>query len=229
MKINTTRLPAAMLMSAVILGACAEKTPQVETPVTQSVPMTEQSNVAGRAGMVYRAPDINYRQYTRFIVDPVQIYRGADANFGGASEQQIQEMADFMRSEMIRALGPRVTNTPGPNVARVKLTLAGLEGNTPVVSTVSHLVPVGLVANAAQAARGAPGSFTGSVTYAVEVADSQSGKPLIVGVQKRSPGALDIPATVTSEYAQKAAITSFAEAFRKRVDEIQSAAGSPRS
>lgn len=229
MKNKMTRVPVAMFISAAMLGACASDKPApVETSYTRGVPMAPAGDVAGRTGMVYRVPNVNLAQYTRFIIEPVAIYQGADADFGGASEQQIQQMASLMRSELVRELGPRVTTTPGPNVARVKVTLAGLEGNTPVAATVSRVAPAGLVANVVQQARGAPGSFTGSVTYAAEVSDSQTGTPIIVGVQKRSPDALDITATLTSEAAQKAAITSFAEGFRKKVDEIQAASGAPR-
>ena len=230
MKTKYFGVSAALLASAAFLGACSSnEPPPVETQATRSVPMSEQSDVAGRVGMVYRAPNVNAKQYTRFIVDPVQIYRAADANFGDATEQQKQDMARFMQSELVRTLGPRVTTTPGPNVARIKMTLAGLEGNTPVAATASRILPVGLVANVVQSARGEPGSFTGSVTYSAEVVDSMSGTPIVVAVQKRSPDAMDIGATFSSADAQKAAITSVAEAFRKKVDEIQTMSGAPRS
>lgn len=230
MKTMLPGVPTLLLASAAFLGACASNEPApVQTQATRSVPMAEASDVAGRVGMVYRAPNVNARQYTRFIVEPVQIYRAADAKFDDATEQQKQRMAAFMQSELVRALGDKVTTTPGPNVARVKLTLAGLESNTPVAATASRVLPVGLVANVVQSARGEPGSFTGSVTYAAEVVDSMTGKPIVVAVQKRSPDAMDIGATFSSEDAQRAAITGVAEAFRKRVDEIQSASGAPRS
>jgi len=230
MKIKMHGIPAALLASAAFLGACSSEAPTVpQSSAAASVPMAESTDVGGRVGMVYRANNVNAKQYTRFIIEPVQVYRGSDANFGDATEQQKQEMAKFMQSELVRAMAGRVTTAPGANVARVKVTLAGLEGNTPVVATASRILPVGLVANAAQSARGEPGSFTGSVTYVAEVTDSQSGRPIVVAVQKRSPDAMDIGATFSSVDAQKAAITSVAEAFRKKVDEIQSASGAPRS
>lgn len=229
MKIRMMGVSAAVIASAAFLSACSSSEPTVQTSETRAVPMTESGNVAGRSGMVWRAPNVNQAQYTKFIIDPVAIYRGADADFGGASEQQIQQMAAFMRSEMVRTLGNRVTTTPGPGVARIKLTLAGLEGNTPVVATASRILPVGLVANLVQSARNEPGSFTGSVTYVGEVLDSQTNQRLIVGAQKRAPDAMDVGATLSSEDAQKAAITSLAETVRKRVDDVQSASGAPRS
>jgi len=126
-----------------------------------------------------------------------------------------------MRSEFIRALGNRyVTQTPGPGVARVKLVLAGLDDNVPVVSTVTRLAPAGLVMNTFNQAAGQPGSFTGSTTIAGSILDSQSNALLMSFVQKRSPDALDIGATLSSRDAQQAAISQGAEAFRKRLDAL---------
>src|SRR5687768_12801173 len=141
-------MPGAMLASALILlGACASGTPQTGTELTRGTGVQPSADVAGRAGLAYRAPHVNLRKYSRVLVEPVQIYRGADAEFGGATEQQKQAMADFMRQEAIRTLGPRVATTPGPDVARLRLTLAGLEGNTPVAATASRIIPLGLVVN----------------------------------------------------------------------------------
>lgn len=221
-------IPAAMFASALILGACSSsEPPPVETAYTRDVPLQQSGDVGGRAGMIYRHPNVNLRQYTRLIVEPVEIYRGEDGNFGDATETQKQAMAEYMRAEIIRELGPRAATTPGPGVARLKLTLAGLEGNTPVVATASRIIPLGLVANVTQQARGAPGAFTGSVTYSGELVDSQTNAPLVVFIQKRSPDAMDIPATFTSEDAQRAAIRSAAEGLRKRMDQLQTMSGAP--
>jgi hypothetical protein len=173
--------------------------------------------------MVYRAPNVDARQYTKFMIDPVSVYRGTDADWGGATDQEIQQMAQFMRSELVRALGDRypIVTGPGPGVARIRLTLAGLENNTAVVAPVSRVMPAGLVVNVTNAAVGKSGTFTGSVTISGEVVDSSSNKSLVVFAQKRGPDALDIGATFSSRDAQRAAITSFADAFRKRMDQIQ--------
>ena len=183
-----------------------------------------ESELAGRPAMVYRAPNMNARQYTRFIIEPVTVYRGSDATYEGTNEQELQELARFMRSEFVRVLGTRypVVTAPGPNVARVKLMLAGVEGNTPVLAPVSRVLPVGLVANAAKSVGNAPGSFSGSATLAGEIVDSTSNAVLVSFVQKRYPDALDIGSTLSSNEAHKAAITGAAEAFRKRLDDIHS-------
>jgi len=216
---------AAATVSVIGLAACTENASNLSGQPTKA-PMA-QGEVLGRGAMVYRAPNINARQYTKFIIDPVQIYRGTDADWGGASEQDIQEMAAFIRSEMVRALGDRfpVVTAPGPDVARIKLTLAGLENNTPVLAPVSRVLPFGLAVNVTNQLRDKEGSFTGAVTFSGEVVDSRSNQSLVVFAQRRGPDALDIGATMSDRDAQKAAVTSFADAFRKRLDDIQAKRG----
>jgi hypothetical protein len=218
----------AMLAAALILvGACASGTPQTGTELARGTGVQPSGDVAGRAGLAYRAPNVSVRKYTRIIVEPVQIYRGADATFGDTTEQQKQAMADFMRQEAIRALGPRAATTPGPDVVRLRLTLAGLEGNTPVAATASRIIPVGLVVNLASHVHGAAGTFSGSLTYAAEFVDSQTNETISVFIQKRFPDAMDFGATLSSEAAQKRAFTASAEQLRRRVEEIHSGSGAP--
>ena len=217
----------AMLASALILiGACASG-PQTGTELARGTGVQPSGDVAGRAGLAYRAPAVNLRKYSRIIVEPVQIYRGADAAFGDTTEPQKQAMADFMQQEAIRALGPRAATTPGPDVVRLRLTLAGLEGNTPVAATASRIIPLGLVVNLASHVHGAAGTFSGSLTYAAEFVDSHTNDAISVFIQKRFPDALDFGATLSSEAAQKRAFTASAEQLRRRVEEIHSGSGAP--
>jgi hypothetical protein len=202
-----------------LIGCSSNEPPRLQASST--APQMQQEAVGGRPTLVYRAPNVDARRYTRFIVDPVDIYRGADAQFGDLSEQDKQQMAQFMRSEFVRILGNRNASASGANVARLHLTLAGLENNVPGVATVAHVAPAGLVLNVINSATDRPGSFTGSTTIAGEVLDSESNRIIVSFVQKRYPDAMDIGATLSSRDAQRAAITEAAEGFRKRLDQIQ--------
>src|SRR5260221_13312938 len=79
---------------------------------------------------------------------------------------------------------------------RLHLTLRGIETSTPVISTVSHLAPMGLVVNTALQATGRNGTFFGSVSYAAELSDSESGALRYAYVTKQTPDALDITASI---------------------------------
>jgi hypothetical protein len=212
---------AAIIAGSALLSACASTEPP-KLQATGGPPMHEQ-DIGGRSTLVYLAPNTDFKKYKKFIVDPVDIYRGADAQFADASEQDKEQLAQFMHSAFAGSLAARypVVSAPGPDVVRIHLTLAGLENTVAGVGTVSHLLPAGLVLNLANSATGNPGSFSASVTIAGKITDSQSDKLIVSFIQKRFPDAMDITNTVTSLDSQKAAISETAETFRKRVDKIQ--------
>jgi hypothetical protein len=214
----------AMLLPLLAAGCTSTQAPKLEG-VGSSTPM-QTGELAGRSALVWRASNLDPKQYTSFIIEPVEIYRGADADFAGASEAELQQLAAYMQQEFTRALRDRyaVTSVPSPATARVKLVLAGIENNVPGVASVTRMLPAGLAMNMANSAMGQPGSFTGSVTIAGQVFDSVTNAPMLTFIQKRYPNALDIVATVSSREAHQAAITQAADAFRKRLDEVHTAA-----
>jgi hypothetical protein len=218
-------LPIAVAIASTLLiaGCASNNPPQLSGGTVPNEAAMQQDQLAGRTAMVWRAANVNPRAYTRFIVSPVQIYQGADAKWGDSTAQDRQEMAQYLQAQFIQVLQQRnqLAYTPGPGVARINLILAGLDGNIPVVATVSRLAPAGLVINSAKSVGGEPGSFTGSVTIAGSVVDSQTNATLISFIQKRSPDALNIGATLSSHDAWQAAISQAADAFKKRLEQIQ--------
>lgn len=213
---------AAIVASTVLLGACTSNEPPKLQAAT-SGPAMQQQDIGGRPSLAYIAPGANFKKYKRFIIDPVVVYRGSDADFGDATEADKQQMAGYMHSVFASALGDRykIVTTPGPDVLRIHLTLAGLEDSTPVVSTVSHVVPAGLVMNFFNSSSGKPGSFSAGITIAGEFRDSQTNALQASFVQKRFPDAMDVSDTLTSRDGQRAAIEETAKTFRARVDKVQ--------
>jgi hypothetical protein len=212
---------AAMLAPAILLTACADQKPQQLQGM--SGPAMSERDIGGRPTLAYIAPGTDFRKYKRFILEPVTVYRGSDAQFGEATEADKQRLAQYMHSTFASALGPRYIVTKArPDAARLHLTLAGLEDSTPVVGTVSHVLPAGLVMNLVNEQSGQPGSFSAAVIIAGELRDSQTNKLEASFVQKRFPDAMDITSTLTSRDGHKAVIQETANTFRARVDKIQS-------
>jgi hypothetical protein len=212
---------AAMLAPAILLTACADQKPQQLQGV--SGPAMSEQDIGGRPTLAYLAPGADLRKYKRFILDTVTVYRGSDAQFGDATDADKQQLAQYMHSTFANALGSRysIVTKPGPDVARIHLTLGGLEDSTPVVSTASHVLPVGLVTNLVNEQSGKPASFSASVTIAGEIRDSQTNKLEVSFIQKRFPDAMDISDSMVARDGQKAAIKDTADTFRARVDKIQ--------
>jgi len=94
---------------------------------------------------------------------------------------------------------------------RVRATLTGVETSTPVISTLTKIVPIGLVVNSVQSVRDKQAAFTGSVSYAVEVYDSTSGKLLRAYVAKQYPFAENVSASFGTLDASRSGIRSGAD------------------
>jgi Protein of unknown function (DUF3313) len=215
---------AVAIASTWLIAACASNNPpQLSGGSVPDQSAMQQDQLAGRTAMVWRAANLNPRAYTRFIVSPVEIYQGADAKWGDSTAADRAQMAQYLQSQFIRVLQERhqLAQAPGPGVARLNLILAGLDNNIPVIATVSRLAPAGLVINSAKSVGGQPGSFTGSVTIAGSLVDSQTNATLISFIQKRSPDAMNIGATLSSTDAWQAAISQAADAFKKRLEDVQ--------
>jgi len=213
-----------VLATLLATGAAAPAAePEKPTGLQSSADLT--SNPANPNGLLYKRPDINYRQYLRFSFDPVQIYQGEGSSFSGTNETEKSELATFLLNEFKQSISERygIASTPSPDVARIKLILVGIEANTPVLSTVTRLVPAGLAINALSAVANRQGTFMGSATYAIEFYDSQSGQLLAAALEKRSPSAIDVTATLGKFDAARSAIREGAIKLREAIDKIQAA------
>lgn len=212
---------------AAALAACSSA-PEAPAGLRQaSQPMSEAPNMPGT--LVWKKPGLEPARYTSFIVEPVDIYRGGDANFGSATEADKQALANYMSREFQRALGERypVNRAPTGQTARLQLTLAGASDTVPVAATASRIAPVGIVANIANSAAGGSPTFTGTVTIQGKFFDAMSGEAIATFVTTRAPSAFDVGATLTSRDAQEAAITASAEDLRDALQKSQTAALPP--
>ncbi len=212
---------AALLPLILFVAGCATEQPKDYSGLASASKLEAQKE--GPAEYLYKNPGIDFKQYTKFIIPPVAIYNGPDASFGDVPDKDKQEMADFIRSEFAKVLsegGYPVVTQPGPGVAKLQFTLAGLELTKPALSTISHLAPVGIAMNLGKGATKNQGSFMGSVIFAGEIYDSQSNTLIVAFVTKQHASALDYTAITSKLDSAKAGVTSGAELFKARLDKL---------
>jgi hypothetical protein len=113
-----------------------------------------------------------------------------------------------------------MARTPGPDTLRVRLTLTGVETSTPVLSTVTRVTPAGLVLNAGLAAADKKGTFSGSVSYAVELSDASTGELLNAYVTNQSANALNVVASFGPLDAARGGVRAGADQLRDKLDEL---------
>lgn len=210
----------ALLSVFVIFAGCAAK-----GPVGSGVPLAEkmEKHPKDDRAMLYVNKDAPRKAYSKFIVEPVQIYQGQDHGFGDISMDDRRMMADFTRSEMKRVLGEKyaIVDKPGPDTMRIRLILVGLEKTNTVMRGLTYGNPMGLAINLGKGALGKEGYWMGSITLAGEFEDSQTGTDLAAFIGKIHPFALGI--SFAPWDAAKSGVTKLATDFRDRIDAYQKA------
>ena len=206
----------AICCGGVVLAGCASHTPK--TTGGLDLPM-QPGQYPGT--LVYRAPDVQEGKYKGIFVDNADIYRAADADFGGASEADKARLAEKLSTEFKSALTKHhytLVSESGPGVVRLHLILAGIKESKPVAATVLRLTPLGLGASAAKTVTGGSSALVGSVTVSGELLDAQSGEALAGFVATESPIALDLTSGLGKLRAAELGIERGSEDFAAALD-----------
>ncbi len=183
-----------------------------------STSQSSQQSASKPASWVYKVPDADLQRYTRFMVDPVVVYRGDDARYEGINDAQVTEIAQLLTSETRRTLsnGYTLTPNPGPNTARIVMKLAGVEEAVVGDTKVSRVVPIGALKDTT----GGSGVYTGAIVLAVEVYDSQTSKLLSAALRRYNPPAFDSEASVSTMDTARAAARAAAADLRAAIDRV---------
>lgn len=208
----------AILLALPVVPAVAQTQDHAPVGLPSSAKMTKDD--AKGESWSYIKPDLDLRKYGKVIVDQTAVYRGADAQFSSVTPENRTKFAGIVTEELRNELAqsfPIVTKADA-NTLRIRVTLLGVKETTGGVATATRVMPMGLATNAVKSIAGKKGSFTGSVLYAVEVFDGPSGELLVGGVRRRSPDALDIPATLSTSDTVRAVARDFAENVRKKLE-----------
>ncbi|TNC96903.1 MAG: hypothetical protein FD119_1409 [Stygiobacter sp.] len=211
---STLKHSPAIWLLVMILAGCANSQPVAYRGLDLAPQLGPNSNDDDEhIPFHYAANDADWNRYTEIVLDPVVVYGSPDHQFGELPQEDRVELAAYMGEQFAEALKTKytLTGTPSPRALRVHLTLTGAEASTPVVSTLTKVTPVTLVINVVQTVRDKPGPFSGTVSYAVELYDSTSNRPLRAYVTKQYPWAENIAASFGTLDASKAGIRNGAE------------------
>jgi hypothetical protein len=211
-------LRSAALLLPLLVAACASSSSPVAYQGLESATRLKPVK-DDEAPFQYCDAAADFGRYRAIEIDPVVVYEGADQQFGSVSAEDRRAVADYMRAQFGEILGARYAPAavPGPDVLRLRLTLTGIETSTPVISTISHLMPVGLVVNGGLQAAGRNGTFFGSVSYAAELSDSATGTLFYAYVTRQTPDALDVTASLGSLAAAREGVRIGAAHLRDRL------------
>lgn len=215
MNLSKDARPLLLALSFVALAGCSSVQPVAYSGIPSASNL--KPNAQSDSGKVpYRyATSVNWSKYSKVIVDPASVYRGADNQFGDMSEEDKATLADYLYKTFSTKLATRfdrVTQS-GPDTLRVKLILTGAEATKPVIGQFVHFDIGGNLYNGVQAVRGKKSAFGGSATFAVEIYDASTNKLLNAYVTQQYPNAMNLPASFGSLKAAKSGMDKGADAL----------------
>jgi uncharacterized protein DUF3313 len=217
-------IPSIFALAALSLVAvgCAKTTPNVPTAIPEAATMAPSQTVGGRMSWV--RPDTDFSKYGNVMIAPVTIYGGTDTDWGDTSDAARTEIASYLQQSYTKSIAQsmRIVSHPAPNTLLLRMKLVGVESNVAVLSTVSPIYPGGLVLNITKQASSSPGTFSGSVTYALMLYDSTSDTLLAAAVNRKYPEALNIGSTLSTVSAAKAGIDQGAAMVGKTIQLLRS-------
>lgn len=168
----------------------------------------------------YFKPNLNLAKYRHVIVEPTSVYDGPDAQFDGIEPADRAKFAEILTT----ALGSELAGSfpasakVGPDTLRLHVTIVGAKKTKGGIATATRVTTFGLATSALKSAAGKPGAMTGSLLLALEAYDGGTGELIAAGVRRKSPDALDIPATLSTTDTVKAIASDFAENIRKKLE-----------
>jgi hypothetical protein len=180
----------AIVAISMSLTGCATQQKQNYSGFLQDYPPFEK----GLEGVDkrYMKEGVDFGKYQKIMMDEVVFFFKQDANYKGIHPEEIKELSQEFHKAFVEVLGDRLTDTPGPNVARMRLAVTGLETSSPVSGTMSTVVPIGLAVNLVK--KGTTGEYIGigSASMEAEFLDSISNERIAVVVDDAPGGKFDL-------------------------------------
>src|SRR5205085_9271422 len=146
----------------------------------------------------YAKPRLQLGSYRSVMVLPTTVYTGPDAQFDGVDRADREKYARMVTDALTSELGKpcSIVTAAKPDPLRLRVTLLGADTTKGGLATATRATPLGLASSAVRSLRGKEGRFTGSLLLALELHEGKSNVLQFAAVRRRSPNALDIPATL---------------------------------
>ena len=140
-----------------------------------------------QALLVYFNPNARWSRYDKVMLEPVTVGLGPDQQL---SEKDQQMLSSYYYHVLEQDLSKDFTlaNKPGRGVMTLRVALTDATTATPVLRTISVIVPQARVLGAAKNLATGSYAFVGSAQSEGEVLDSVTGERLAAAVDRRSGG-----------------------------------------
>lgn len=178
------------------------------------------------ADLSYVNPTVQWQRYGKVMIMPVTFW-GSEKEKMSASDRQA--LADYFHATLVEHLGKKfpVVDQPGPGVMKLQIAITDAEAATPVLRTVSMVVPQARALNTLKYLATGTYGFVGAAQAEAELTDSVTGQVLAAGMDRRvGGGSLETAAQWQWGDAENA-MNKWAEELTNRLAAFTSGAATP--
>jgi uncharacterized protein DUF3313 len=188
---KTSVFVVVFVLGGLLLAGCAPTLQARKADVGQTVlvdPSILEKGTEGQPLYRYVKPDVDWKKYTKVIVDPVIVYQ--EAALDEKSRENYQTLANNAFVIFTTELQKEVTvvTVPGPNTLRLQFAIVSAEKSAPVRNFTTTIVPVGMVLSAGKYAVTGKPIGVGEITAEMRITDASTGELLAAGLDKRVGG-----------------------------------------
>jgi Protein of unknown function (DUF3313) len=181
---------------------------------------------ADQAALVYINPNVQWSQYDKIMLEPVEFWDGENSSI---SPEDQHMLTSYFYNQLKTDLQKNFTlvDQGGPGVMVLQVALINAKAATPVMRSVSLVVPQIRLANALQSMATGSYAFVGSAEAAGKVTDSQSGQLLAAAIDQRE-GGTSIKAAAQWQWGDaESAMNLWAEKTSERLESFRSGTAAP--
>ena len=177
----------------------------------------------GGAAMVYVNRNAEWSRYHSILVAPVQFWSSGE----NVPDSDQKVLTSYFYNSLRKNLEKSFTlvEKPGPGVMVLKVALTGATASTPVLRSVSVIVPQARVLNAAQSLATGSYAFVGAAQAEGQIVDSVTGERLAAAIDRRE-GGMGLKAAAQWKWGDAQNVLDYwAEKIPERIVKLQGRAG----
>ncbi len=189
--ITTACTLLSMVILTMLLSGCGPSLQARNVDVSQSPlvnPAVFEKGTGEQALYRYAKPDVDWKQYTKVMIDPVMIAK--DGELDQKELADYQTLANNAYVYLTQALEKQfqIVQTAEPGTMRVQVAIIDADNAKPVRNVLSSVMPIGIGLSVVKyAATGKP-SGVGEITGEIKITDAMTGDLLGAALDKRVGG-----------------------------------------
>jgi hypothetical protein len=175
----------------------------------------------GGAALVWVNPNVQWSNYNKILLEPVQFWAASDSKVSAADQQTLCSYFYNSLTAKIPQQNFTLVDQPGPGVIRLQVALMDATTVVPGLRTISVVVPQARVLNLAQSMATDSYAFVGSAEAEMKASDSLSGELLAEAVDKRA-GGMGLKSAASFQWGDaQNSMDYWAEQIPKRMNELK--------